>query len=90
MSWSPAGPERYRLSASGAPAPAVGESGLQSVAAPSAAGASAAKALSLDNPLLPFAAIAALTFGLIGFSTSGKARIGKAVISGTVGAGSTK
>lgn len=85
--WAPEGPARYRLNEAGAPAPAVGESGLQSVAAPSAIAAKAGSVLSLENPLLPFAVIGALTFGLMAFSTKGTVRVGKTNVTGSLGVG---
>lgn len=87
--WAPAGAERYRLNES-APvlSPAVAESSLTSLATPSAL-ASAGAALSLENPLLVFGGIAALTFGLMAFSTSGTVRVGKTKLSAGLGVGST-
>lgn len=89
MTWAPAGAERYRLSESSAPAPAVSESSLQSVASPSAAAAAAGSLFSVENPLLAFGVIAGLTFGLMAFSTSGTVRVGKTKLTGGLGVGST-
>ena len=87
--WQPAGPERFRLFDGGAPAPAVAESGLTSLSTPSAAARREVGLLGPDNPLVAFGVLAALTFGLMAFSTSGTVRVGKTKIAAGVGVGST-
>jgi hypothetical protein len=84
--WAPAGPERFRLT-EGPASPAVGESSLQSIAAPSEAAAAAGR-FTADNPLVCVAVLGALTFGLMAFSTSGTVRVGKTKLSGSLGVGS--
>ena len=74
MDFSPLmGPEKFGIPASG---PATNVATAQaSMVTPSAAGAAAAKALSPENPLFAFGVLAAVTFGLMAFSTS--VRVGK-------------
>lgn len=62
------GPEKYGIPASG-PASNV-PTAQASMVTPSAAGAAAAKVLSPENPLFAFGVLAAITFGLMAFSTS--------------------
>lgn len=62
------GPEKFGIPSSG-PASAV-PTAQASMVTPSAAGAAAAKVLSPENPLMAFGVLAALTFGLMAFSTS--------------------
>lgn len=50
--------------------PAAAPTGLASVSAPSAAAQSATKQLSVSSPMLAFGTVAAITFGLMAFSTS--------------------
>lgn len=82
MDWAPImGPDKYGISTSG---PAVNTTTeLSSVTAPSEAGTAAGKVLSLENPLTAFALVAAVTFGLMAFSTS--VRVGKTSASLSVG-----
>ena len=75
------GPSRFPISAAGPSGPVQTE--LTSVPTPSQAGASAVKAFSTDNPLLPLGVIVAATFGLIAFSTS--VRLGHTTASLAVG-----
>lgn len=79
------GPQSYRL-AEGPASPAVGESSLQSIAAPSEAAAAAGR-FTADNPMVVVAVIGALTFGLMAFSTSGTVRVGKTKLTGSLGVG---
>ncbi len=53
--------------------------GLTAVPTPSAKGSAAAGLVSIHNPLTTFAALTALTFGLMAFSTS--VRVGNATAS---------
>jgi hypothetical protein len=89
MAWNPAGPDLYRLSGGGAPAPAASDSGLSSLSTPSAGAAGEGKLLSLDNPLTVYLGAAALVFGLMAFSTSGSVRVGKTKLSGSLGVGNS-
>ena len=82
MDFSPLmGPEKFGIPAS---APAANAPTAQaSMVTPSAAHASAAKLLSPDNPLTAFAVLAAVTVGLMAFSTS--VRVGKTSASLKIG-----
>jgi hypothetical protein len=84
-----AGPERFRLYEGAAPAPSAAESGLNSLATPYEGAARAAKPWSPDSPMFAFGCLAALTFGLMAFSTSGTVRVGKTKLTAGVGVGST-
>lgn len=69
MDWAPImGPAKYGIDASGPATSAPTE--LHTVAAPSKAAAQAGQLLSVHNPFTAFAALAAVTFGLMAFSTS--------------------
>jgi hypothetical protein len=82
VDWAPiTGPEKYGVSTSGPAANVPTE--LASVVSPSAAGTAAGQLLSLDNPLTAFALVAALTFGLMAFSTS--VRVGHTTASASIG-----
>jgi hypothetical protein len=90
VTWSPSGPERFRLYDGGAPAPAVADAhGLSSLSTPSEGAAAAVKLLSPDNPLFVLFAIGAVTLGFAAFSTSGSVRVGKTKVSGALGVGKT-
>jgi hypothetical protein len=62
---------------------AGGPTGLASVATPSTAGANAESPFHPDNPLVVFGVVAALTFGLMAFSTS--VRVGGTTASMSIG-----
>lgn len=82
MDFSPLmGPEKFGIPASG-PASNV-PTAQASMVTPSTAGQSAAKVLSPDNPLLAFGVLAAVTFGLMAFSTS--VRVGNSSASLKIG-----
>lgn len=82
--WAPAGPAKYGQIIDG---PANrGSTGLTAVPSPGESGSREIKLLSPENPLLAWAALAGLTFGLMAFSTS--VRVGKTTAS--VSVGSTK
>jgi hypothetical protein len=82
MDWAPImGPDKYGIPTSAAASNAHTE--LSSVVSPSEAATSAGKVLSLENPLTAFTLVAALTFGLMAFSTS--VRVGKTSASLSVG-----
>lgn len=82
MDFSPLmGPEKFGIPSSG-PASNV-PTAQASMVTPSTAGASAAKVLSPDNPLFAFGVLAAVTFGLMAFSTS--VRVGKTSASLKIG-----
>lgn len=82
--WEPAtAASAYGLSSSPV---AGGPTELGSVATPSIAGARAESPLHPDNPLVVFGLIAALTFGLMAFSTS----VRVAGTTASVSVGSTK
>jgi hypothetical protein len=69
VNWAPvSGPEKYGISTSGPAANVPTE--LHTVTSPSAAGSSAGKLLSLDNPLTAIGLLIAVTAGLAAFSTS--------------------
>jgi hypothetical protein len=87
MGWAPAGPERYRIYDTAPQNPAVGDSGLTALATPSAGAANAGKLLHPDNPLVVFGVLAAFTFGLMAFSTSGSVRVGKTTLKAGLGIG---
>ena len=89
MTWAPPGPERFRLSDGGAPAPAAAESALNSLPTPFAGASTASKPWHPDSPLFVFGVLAAATFGLMAFSTSGTVRVGKTKLTAGVGVGST-
>ncbi len=89
MSQLSPGPERFRLFDGGAPSPAVADSGLNSLPTPYAGAANAAKPWSPESPMFAFGVLAALTFGLMAFSTSGTVRVGKTKLTAGVGVGST-
>jgi hypothetical protein len=75
------GPAKYGISPA---APASNQpTALASTVTPSAQGAAAAKLASPENPFTAFAVLAALTFGLMAFSTS--VRVGKTTASLAVG-----
>jgi hypothetical protein len=84
-----AGPERFRLHSGGAPAPSAAESGLNSLPTPYEGGANIAKPWNPESPMFAFGVLAALTFGLMAFSTSGTVRVGKTKLTAGVGVGST-
>ena len=65
--WAPAGPARFHL-APGAPSPAPSE--LHAVSTPAKGAAAAGQPWNPENPLFWFAGLAAVTFGLMAFSTS--------------------
>jgi hypothetical protein len=67
QAWAPIGPERYNLSPT---APTSAPTELHSIATPTAGAAAEASPLSPENPLFWFGALAAVTFGLMAFSTS--------------------
>jgi hypothetical protein len=71
----------YGLGSSGPASSAISE--LSSVSAPSAAGARADSLVHPDNPLVIFGVLAAVTFGLMAFSTS--VRVGHTTASVSVG-----
>jgi hypothetical protein len=75
------GPAKYGISSS-APA-SNAPTALASTVTPSTQGAAAAKVVSPENPFTAFAVLAALTFGLMAFSTS--VRVGKTTASLAVG-----
>lgn len=75
------GPAKYGIDPS-APA-ANAPTALASTVTPSEKGQSAGKLLSTHNPLTAFAALAAVTFGLMAFSTS--VRVGKTTASLNLG-----
>lgn len=75
------GPAKYGIDTS-APA-SNAPTALASTVTPSAQGAAAAKLASAENPFTAFAVLAALTFGLMAFSTS--VRVGKTTASLAVG-----
>ena len=62
------GPDKYGIPTAG-PASNV-PTAQASMVTPSAAGAAAAKVFSPENPLFAFGVLAAVTFGLMAFSTS--------------------
>jgi hypothetical protein len=75
------GPAKYGIDPTG---PASNQpTALASTVTPSAQGAAAAKLASPENPFTAFAVLAALTFGLMAFSTS--VRVGKTTASLAVG-----
>jgi hypothetical protein len=90
VTWTPAGPERFRLYEGAPGSPAVAESGLSALPTPSEGAAAQVATFSRENPLLAFGALAALTFGLMAFSTSGTVRVGKTKVTGGLGIGDTK
>lgn len=75
------GPDKFGIPAS-APASHT-PTALASTVTPSASGQAAASLLSRENPLLAFGLVAAVTFGLMAFSTS--VRVGKTSASLNVG-----
>lgn len=80
--WAPVmGPAKYGLDTTGPGSPAPTE--LTSVATPSASGQAATRLLSPENPLFAFGVLAAVTFGLMAFSTS--VRVGKSSASLNIG-----
>jgi len=82
MDFSPLmGPEKFGIPSSG-PASNV-PTAQASMVTPSEAGAAAAKVLNPQNPLFAFGALAAVTFGLMAFSTS--VRVGKTSASLKIG-----
>ena len=80
MDFSPLmGPEKFGIPASG---PAANVPTAQaSMVTPSEAGAAAAKLVSPENPLFAFGVLAAVTFGLMAFSTSVRVGGTKAALS---------
>jgi hypothetical protein len=76
------GPAKFGIPASG-PASNVPTALASSTVTPSQQGQAAAKLLSPENPLLAFGLVAALTFGLMAFSTS--VRVGHTTASLAVG-----
>lgn len=75
------GPEKFGIPSS---APASNAPTSQaSMVTPSAAAQAASKALNPENPLLAFGVLAAVTFGLMAFSTS--VRVGKTSASLKIG-----
>jgi hypothetical protein len=90
MSYASAGPERFRLSASDQASPVAAESsGLNLLPTPSEGAANVVKPWSPESPMFAFGCLAALTFGLMAFSTSGTVRVGKTKLTAGVGVGST-
>lgn len=82
MDWTPpTAASVYGLSPSGPASSAVTE--LGSVSTPSVAGARQESPFHPDNPLVVFGLIAALTFGLMAFSTS--VRVGGTTASVAIG-----
>lgn len=79
--WAPAGPARFQLASVGPGSPATSE--LSAVATPAKGAAAAGQPWNPDNPLFWFAGLAALTFGLMAFSTS--VRVGKTTAAVSVG-----
>lgn len=79
--WAPSGVGKYGLTPDGPVSTTPSE--LHAVASPSEGAAASAKLLSPSNPLFWFAGIAAVTFGLMAFSTS--VRIGKGSASLSLG-----
>lgn len=75
------GPAKYGIDTS-APA-ANAPTALASTVTPSSQGQAAAKLASVENPFTAFAVLAAVTFGLMAFSTS--VRVGKTTASLAVG-----
>lgn len=71
VAWAPVGPSKYGISEA-APAPGVAavSSGLTAVPSPKEGAASAGQPWNPENPLFWFAGIAAVTFGLMAFSTN--------------------
>jgi len=67
-SWAPAGPSKYGMQPGAPTPPAASE--LNAVASPSQAGQAAGQPWNPENPLFWFAALGAVTFGLMAFSTS--------------------
>jgi hypothetical protein len=81
VTWAPDGPtSKYGLYDGGAPTSTPSE--LHAVSSP-AAGAIAEGAVTLRNPLVIFAGLAAVTFGLMAFSTT--VRVGKTSASVAIG-----
>lgn len=79
--WEPAGPARYQLSPGGRANTSPTE--LTAVPSPSKGAEDTVKTFSRENPLFVFGLIGAVTFGLMGFSTS--ARVGKTTASVSIG-----
>lgn len=82
--WAPTGVARFGLNPDGPATTAQSE--LHAIASPAAGAQSVAQPWNPENPLFWFAAIAAVTFGLMAVSTT--VRVGKAT--GSVSLGSTK
>lgn len=76
------GPAKYGVDTR-APASNVPSALASSAVTPSEHGAAAGKLISPENPLFAFGVLAAVTFGLMAFSTS--VRVGKTSASLTVG-----
>jgi hypothetical protein len=89
MSSLSVGPERFGLTSATAPAPSASATGLNALPTPAAGAANITKPWSPDSPMFAFGVLAALTFGLMAFSTSGTVRVGKTKLTGAVGVGST-
>lgn len=79
--WAPSGPGRYGLAQGGPVTAAASE--LHTVASPAEGSAAGAQPWNPSNPLFWFGAIAAVTFGLMAFSTS--VRVGKTTASVSLG-----
>lgn len=86
--WAPAGPERFRLFDT-APLPVATDTGLSTLATPSAGAAQEASMWHPANPLFAFGLLGALTFGLMAFSTSGAVRVGKTTVKTGLSVGAT-
>ena len=84
-----AGPERFRLREDATADASATASGLTALSTPSERGAAVARPWSPESPMFAFGCLAALTFGLMAFSTSGTVRVGKTKLTGAVGVGST-
>ena len=67
QTWSPASSEKFRV---GAPTQTLPATQLHNVPTPAEGAARAASPLSPQNPLFWFGAAAAVTFGLMAFSTT--------------------
>lgn len=80
--WAPVmGPDKFGIPSSGAASNTP--TALSSTVTPSERGQAAGKLLSKENPYTAFAVLAALTFGLMAFSTS--VRVGKTSASLNIG-----
>lgn len=81
QTWAPAGPARFQLHGSGPASQAPSE--LTAVPTPAKGAAADAQPWNPQNPLFWFAGLAAVTFGLMAFSTS--VRVGKTTASVAIG-----